>query len=101
MNIMNKFMKRVTAACTVALLLTSPVAYSGNNHQAVVDAYDKTYGDAAGMGMIISSAGDDTTIRLIGVKDDPVRICDAFGDLSAHIIVIDKDFNEKHYDCSL
>lgn len=98
---MKCFLNHLTAACTVGLLFASPASYSGNSHRTIVDAYDKAYGDVSGTGLIVSTRGDDTTIRLIGIKDSPVGICDVFGDLSNHIIVIDSNLNEMHYDCSL
>ena len=98
---MNTFLNHLTAALTVALLFTSTASYSGNSHQAIADAYDKAYGDASGKGMIVRTANDVTTIRLIGISDSPMKICDIFGEMSSHIIVIDSSLNEMHYDCSL
>jgi len=102
---MNKFLNHTTAALTVGLLCmcSATASYSDNrSHGAIVDAYDSAYGEDTGAGMIARTDGNgDTTIRLFGVKDDPVRICSVFSNMSDHIIVIDSKFNEIHYDCSL
>ena len=96
-------MKFAIAALTVALLSASPASYSDNSsHSAIVDAYDKTYGDASGIGLLVRTDVDgETIIRLMNVKDDPIQLCDVFGDMSNHIIVIDSSLNEMHYDCSI
>ena len=100
---MKYFLNHLTAALTVALLLTSPVAYSDNSsHAAMVDTYYDTYGDDSGKGMIAYT--DDkgvTTLHLIGITDNSEKLCGIFGDMTDHITVIAPDRSEAYYNCSL
>lgn len=99
---MKYFLNHLTAALTVALLLTSPVVYSDNSsHGAMVDVYYDTYGDDAGKGMMAYT--DDkgvTTLYLYGIEANPVKLCGTFGNMTTNIIVINGS-DEMYYDCSL
>lgn len=77
---MKRFLNHLAAALTVALLFTSPVAYSANgDHTAIVEQYLATYGDNAGTGIVVMTQDDGSVgMMVIGTDTTTARLCDEF-----------------------
>ena len=95
---MKYFLNHLTAALTVALLLTSTALYSGNDsHIAILDAYDANY--TTGGFIATTSTEGRVTITTLQLPNDKAQLCRVFGTLVDDIVVTLDDHSTVNVEC--